>query len=249
MEQTLQAILIATGALVMVIMLFAVAAAAYAAGRKNRGEIPITRPPAATGLSSTFDPKQVSMAELEKATAAAASVWSTRPTSPTPASVPSLSKSSARMPSMASARSDRVLVYEYVPNGSLDKWLLLDTPSETPKTPRLRLTPSWETRINVVKTLRSRLPLSWETRIKIVRGVASGLAYMHNLKTSIIHRNIKASKVLLANDFEPHIADFGLARIIEGSLSHVSTEVAGTMGYMAPEYVKGAIMATPMGDV
>ncbi|KAF7131914.1 hypothetical protein RHSIM_Rhsim09G0034500 [Rhododendron simsii] len=212
MEQTLQDILIAAGALVVVIMLFA--AAACAARRKNRGEIPITRPPATTGLSSTFDPKQVSMAELEKATH---------------------NFSPDLIIGCGSFGSNRVLVYEYVKNGSLDKWLLLGRKQDL---------------IKIAETPRSsRLPLSWETRIKIVRGVASGLAYMHNLKTPIIHRNIKASKVLLDSDFEPHIGDFGFARIIDGSLSHVSTRVAGTMGYMPPEYIHGATMATAMGDV
>ncbi|KAF7131850.1 hypothetical protein RHSIM_Rhsim09G0034400 [Rhododendron simsii] len=141
---------------------------------------------------------------------------------------------------------DRVLVYEYVENGSLDQWLLLDTPSNTP---RSRLPLSWETRTKTSEASRSRLPLSWETRINIVRGVANGLSYMHNLKTPIIHRNIKASKVLLDNDFEPHIGDFGLARRIDGSLSHLSTQAVGTMGYMPPEYVQGATMATALGDV
>ncbi|KAG5530958.1 hypothetical protein RHGRI_025789 [Rhododendron griersonianum] len=283
MEQTLQVILIATGALVValvvVIMLFATAE--YSAGRKNRGEIPITRPPAATGLSSTFDPKQVSMAELEKAThnfspdliigrGSFGKVYKAHlpHAGLSTVAVKKLSQdafhgfcefrvemaalSKLRHPNIVTilgfcdTGSARVLVYEYVPNGSLDKWLLLDTPSETP---RSRLTPSWETRINVVKTIRSRLPLSWGIRIKIVKGVASGLAYMHNLQTPIIHRNIKASKVLLDNDFEPHIADFGLARIIDGSLSHVSTQAFGTIGYMPPEYVQGTTMATATGDV
>ncbi|KAG5530956.1 hypothetical protein RHGRI_025787 [Rhododendron griersonianum] len=283
MEQALQVILIAAGALGVVIMLFA--AAACAARRKNRGEIPITRPPAATGLPSTFDPKQVSMAELEKATHnfspdliigrgsfgmvykahlphAGLSTVAVKKLSPDAfhgfcefrAEIAALSK--LRHPNIVTilgfcdTGSDRVLVYEYVQNGSLDQWLLLNTPSETPKTPRSRLTSSWETRIKIAQTPRSsRLPLSWGTRIKIVKGVANGLAYMHNLKTPIIHRNIKASKVLLGNDFEPHIADFGFARIIDGSLSHVSTRVAGTMGYMPPEYIQDATMATAIGDI
>ncbi|KAF7132943.1 hypothetical protein RHSIM_Rhsim09G0034300 [Rhododendron simsii] len=282
MEQTLQVILIAAGALIAVIMLFA--AAACAACRRIRSKIPITRPPAATGLSSTFDPKQVSMAELEKATHnfspdliigrgsfgmvykahlphAGRSTFAVKKLSPDAfhgfcefrAEMAALSK--LRHPNVVTilgfcdTGSERVLIYEYIPNGSLDKWLLLDTMSETPKTPRSRLTSSWETRIKIVETLRSRLPLSWETRINIVRGVARGLAYLHNLKTPIIHRNIKASKVLLGYYFEPRIADFGLARIIDGSLSHVSTGVAGTMGYMPPEYIQGATMATTMGDV
>ncbi|XP_058183958.1 leucine-rich repeat receptor protein kinase EMS1-like [Rhododendron vialii] len=286
MEQTLQVILIAAGALVVVIMLFA--AAACAVRRKNRGEIPITRPLAATGPSSTFDLKQVSMAELEKATHnfspdliighgsfgmvykarlphAGLSTVAVKKLSPDAfqgfcefrAEMAALSK--LRHPNIVTilgfcdTGSDRVLVYEYVENGSLDQWLLLARKQDLIKiaeTPRSRLPLSWETSIKIAETPRSsRLPLSWETRIKIVRGVASGLAYMHNLQTPIIHRNIKASKVLLDSDFEPHIADFGFSRIIDGSLSHVSTRVAGTMGYMPPEYIQGATMATAMGDV
>lgn len=127
-----------------------------------------------------------------------------------------------------SSGSDRVLIYEFIQRGSLDQWLL-DTSEDASTT--------------------TRPPLSWETRVKIIRGVANGLTYMHNLETPIIHRDIKASNVLLDNDFEPHIADFGLARRIEGSHSHVSTQVAGTMGYMPPEYIQGLTMATAMGDV
>ncbi|KAI8003675.1 Leucine-rich repeat receptor protein kinase EMS1 [Camellia lanceoleosa] len=126
--------------------------------------------------------------------------------------------------------SDRLLILEFIEKGSLDQWLL-DTSSSN----------------NNVST--PILPLSWETRLKIVRGVANGLNYMHNLDKPIIHRDIKASNVLLDSEFEPHIADFGLARRIEGTSAHVSTQVAGTMGYMPPEYINGATMATTVGDV
>ncbi|CAA0831160.1 Protein kinase superfamily protein [Striga hermonthica] len=121
--------------------------------------------------------------------------------------------------------SDRVLIYEFIEKGSLDQWLY-DTEDAGP-----------------------RPALPWPTRINIIRGVARGLAYMHNLDTPIIHRDIKASNILLDAGFEAHIADFGLARRIEGAHSHVSTQVAGTMGYLPPEYLHGATMATVIGDV
>ncbi|KAM7507918.1 hypothetical protein LguiA_018371 [Lonicera macranthoides] len=127
---------------------------------------------------------------------------------------------------------DRILIYEFVQKGSLDQWLH-DTSSSSED-------PSMSIPI---------LPLSWDTRINIIKGVAKGLCYMHNLDTPIIHRDIKASNVLLDSNFEAHIADFGLARRIEGSHSHVSTQVAGTMGYMPPEYINGNTMATVTGDV
>ncbi|KAF7851834.1 hypothetical protein BT93_L1997 [Corymbia citriodora subsp. variegata] len=133
------------------------------------------------------------------------------------------------------SNSDRVLVYEFIEKGSLDQWLY-DTTSETSDL-------SWS------KSSVERRPLSWDTRMKIIKGVASGLAYMHGLPTPIIHRDIKASNVLLDTDFEAHIADFGLARTIDASHSHVSTQFAGTMGYMPPEYKEGFTAATLKADV
>lgn len=129
---------------------------------------------------------------------------------------------------------DRVLIYEFVENGSLDQWLH-DT--------------SRNDDVDGSKQLNSLCPLSWETRAKIVRGVANGLAYLHGLEKPIIHRDIKSSNVLLDSDFEAHISDFGLARRIDTSHSHVSTQVAGTMGYMPPEYLGGNTAATVMLDV
>ncbi|KAI3820855.1 hypothetical protein L1987_08405 [Smallanthus sonchifolius] len=126
--------------------------------------------------------------------------------------------------------SDRILIYEFIEKGSLDQWLY-DTSSTNNDTSGLRF------------------PLSWSIRVDIIKGVAKALAFMHNLEKPIIHRDIKASNVLLDGDFKAHIADFGLARTIEGSHLHVSTQVAGTMGYMPPEYIHGATAATVVGDV
>lgn len=136
-----------------------------------------------------------------------------------------------KMLGYCSTGCDRVLIYEFVEKGCLDQWLY-----DTSSTSDMLESMPWT-------------PLNWETRIKIVKGVAKGLAYMHNLNTPIIHRDIKASNILLDANFEAYIADFGLARRIQGSHLHVSTQVAGTMGYMPPEYINGAPMATTNGDV
>lgn len=131
--------------------------------------------------------------------------------------------------------ADRVLIYELMEKGNLDQWLH-DTNSQKDDV-------DWS------KQSFRRTPLSWETRVKVVRGVANGLAYLHGLREPIIHRDIKASNVLLDLNFEAHISDFGLARRIDTSHSHVSTQVAGTIGYMPPEYMGGNTAATVMLDV
>ncbi|KAM1005742.1 hypothetical protein COP2_002654 [Malus domestica] len=130
--------------------------------------------------------------------------------------------------------ADRILIYEFISKGNLDRWLY----------------DSWSSDGDGYEDGPGlRLPLSWKTRIKIVRGVANGLAYLHGLEKPIIHRDIKASNVLLDKDFEAHIADFGLARSMDASWSHVSTQFAGTMGYMPPEYKEGFTGATVRADV
>ncbi|KAL8109694.1 hypothetical protein AgCh_025697 [Apium graveolens] len=103
----------------------------------------------------------------------------------------------------------KLLVYEYMKNGSLDTFLYGN----------------------------KRGTLSWKQRIDIILGIARGLAYLYEqFHECIIHRDIKSSNILLDDDFQPKIADFGLARLLPINRSHLTTGSAGTLGYTAPEY-------------
>ncbi|KAB2623546.1 LRR receptor-like serine/threonine-protein kinase [Pyrus ussuriensis x Pyrus communis] len=83
----------------------------------------------------------------------------------------------------------------------------------------------------------SRLKLDWPTRHNICVGIAKGLAYLHEESSlKVIHRDIKATNVLLDRHLNPKISDFGLAKLAEEDKTHISTRAAGTFGYMAPEY-------------
>ncbi|XP_011031999.1 PREDICTED: probable receptor-like protein kinase At5g47070 [Populus euphratica] len=106
----------------------------------------------------------------------------------------------------------RLLVYEYMPNKSLEDHLF-----------------------------KSGLPnLPWRKRLEIILGAAEGLAYLHGgMEVQVIYRDFKSSNVLLDADFKPKLSDFGLAREgPTGDRTHVSTAVLGTYGYAAPEYVE-----------
>ncbi|XP_073148700.1 probable LRR receptor-like serine/threonine-protein kinase At1g56140 [Henckelia pumila] len=105
----------------------------------------------------------------------------------------------------------RLLVYEYLENKSLDQLLFgIGTKS---------------------------LYLDWPTRYDICLGVARGLTYLHEeSRLKIVHRDVKASNILLDHDLTPKISDFGLAKLYDDKQTHISTRVAGTIGYLAPEY-------------
>ncbi|KAM1461831.1 hypothetical protein ACFXTO_046961 [Malus domestica] len=105
-----------------------------------------------------------------------------------------------------------LLIYEYMENNCVSRALFGSDPT-------------------------SRLKLDWPTRKKICIGIARGLAYLHaESRLRIVHRDIKTSNVLLDKDFNAKISDFGLAKLNEDDKTHISTRVAGTIGYMAPEY-------------
>ncbi|KAK9001752.1 hypothetical protein V6N11_024450 [Hibiscus sabdariffa] len=108
--------------------------------------------------------------------------------------------------------SQNLLCYELVPNGSLEAWLH--------------------------GPLGVKCPLDWDTRMKIALDAARGLAYLHeDSQPCVIHRDFKASNILLENNFHAKVADFGLAKQApEGRTNYLSTRVMGTFGYVAPEY-------------
>jgi serine/threonine protein kinase len=107
------------------------------------------------------------------------------------------------------------LVYDYMPNGSLDQYIFAED--------------------NGKEGRRSRL--SWTQLRAVVLDVARGLRYMHHgVKPGIFHRDIKATNILLDADMRASLADFGLARRSREGQSHLTTSVAGTHGYLAPEY-------------
>ncbi|GAB4827491.1 L-type lectin-domain containing receptor kinase S.4 [Ancistrocladus abbreviatus] len=108
-------------------------------------------------------------------------------------------------------RGDLLLVYDYMPNGSLDKYLFDG----------------------------QKMILNWDQRFKIIKGVASGLLYLHEgWEQTVIHRDIKAGNVLLDAELNGRLGDFGLAKLYEHGSNPSTTRVVGTMGYLAPELTK-----------
>lgn len=80
--------------------------------------------------------------------------------------------------------------------------------------------------------------LDWAKRKRVAFGTAHGLEYLHEqCNPKIIHRDLKAANILLDDEFEPVLGDFGLAKLVDARMTHVTTQVRGTMGHIAPEYL------------
>lgn len=80
--------------------------------------------------------------------------------------------------------------------------------------------------------------LDWAMRKRVAFGAAHGLEYLHeHCNPKIVHRDLKAANILLDDDFEAVLGDFGLAKLVDARLTHVTTQVRGTMGHIAPEYL------------
>lgn len=111
----------------------------------------------------------------------------------------------------------RMLVYEYVNNGNLEQWLH--------------------------GAMRHHGYLTWEARMKVLLGTAKALAYLHEaIEPKVVHRDIKSSNILIDDEFNAKVSDFGLAKLLGAGKSHITTRVMGTFGYVAPEYANSGLL-------
>ncbi|KAL5981663.1 hypothetical protein ACLOJK_015726 [Asimina triloba] len=114
-----------------------------------------------------------------------------------------------------SQKNSRMLVYEYVNNGNLEQWLHGCQHGY----------------------------LTWKARLKVLIGTAKALAYLHEaIEPKVVHRDIKSSNILIDDDFNAKVSDFGLAKLLGAGKTHITTRVMGTFGYVAPEYANTGLL-------
>ncbi|XBI15436.1 hypothetical protein VPH35_057854 [Triticum aestivum] len=122
-----------------------------------------------------------------------------------------------RLIGFCAEKSHRLLVYEYMPKGSLDRWIYCRHDNDAP-------------------------PLDWSTRCKIITHIAKGLSYLHEECTKrIAHLDVKPQNILLDDNFDAKLSDFGLCKLIDRDMSQVVTRMRGTPGYLAPEWLTSQI--------
>jgi len=110
-----------------------------------------------------------------------------------------------------------MLVYEYVNNGNLEQWLH--------------------------GGMRHYGVLSWESRMKVILCTAKALAYLHEaIEPKVVHRDIKSSNILIDNEFNGKVSDFGLAKLLGAGKSNIATSVMVTFGYVAPDYANTGLL-------
>ncbi|XP_028751993.1 probable receptor-like protein kinase At2g42960 [Neltuma alba] len=111
----------------------------------------------------------------------------------------------------------RMLVYEYVNNGNLEQWLH--------------------------GAMRQHGTFTWDARMKVITGTAKALSYLHEaIEPKVVHRDIKSSNILIDDEFNAKVSDFGLAKLLDSGESHITTRVMGTFGYVAPEYANTGLL-------
>lgn len=128
-----------------------------------------------------------------------------------------------RLIGFCAEKSHRLLVYEYMPKGSLDNWIYYRHDNSAP-------------------------PLEWRMRCKIIANIAKGLSYLHEeCMKRIAHLDVKPQNILLDENFNAKLSDFGLCKLIDRDTSQVVTRMRGTPGYLAPEWLTSQI--TEKADV
>ncbi|XP_047061431.1 G-type lectin S-receptor-like serine/threonine-protein kinase SD2-5 [Lolium rigidum] len=122
-----------------------------------------------------------------------------------------------RLIGFCAEKSNRLLIYEYMPKGSLDRWIYHRHDNNAP-------------------------PLDWSTRCKIITQIAKGLSYLHEECTKkIAHLDVKPQNILLDDNYNAKLSDFGLCKLIDRDISQVVTRMRGTPGYLAPEWLTSQI--------